>query len=344
MKDLNNMYRPKTWEEVSGQENIKLILNKQVKSKSGLSNAYVFQGPSGVGKTTLARIFFKAMNCENLTEQGNPCNECKGCKNTEFDLIELNGANTNSVDDMRNLVDTLRYASMGKHRGVLLDEFHMLSKSAWNCLLKPIEDSPKRIIWMLCTTEKKKVPKTIATRCQVYNLKDLSDTEIFKRLQVIVDDTKLSISDNELSTIAQNSGSNLRQAIHTLEQFSVIGDLNKIMKAEPNLQFLKAMGTMELKTIWSTFIDGMRENSDIEVFLNQLKYDLNTCLKLKLGIPAPMQPSLIKEYREIAFKLEIDKIMEMLEIILDIQAKTSGIWDYTSLFLNGLCKFKKTFG
>lgn len=343
MKDLSNIYRPIKWEEISGQENVSLILKKQAISKSGLSNAYFFQGPSGVGKTTLARLFFKSLNCVDLDADGNPCGKCKGCENIKFDLSEINAANTNSVNDMRSLIASTRYSSMGTYKGILLDECHMLSKAAWNCLLKPIEDAPDRIVWIFCTTEKPRIPKTIDTRCQKHVLKSLSWTQIFERLRTIVDDTKMSISENELWVVARNSNNNLRQAIHLLEQFSVVGDIDKIIRDDAHYDFLQALKTMNLKTIWETFMIGVKESSDIDVFINQLKYELSTCLKFKLGLPVALPPSRLVKYKEVAEAMNEEQIIEMLNILLDIQAKISGIWDYSSLFLSGLCKFKKTF-
>ena len=225
MKDLNSLYRPNKWGDVKGQQKTIEILQKQVISKTGLSNAYIFSGKSGIGKTTIARLFFISLNCEHLLANGNPCTKCPACVNSKFQLREINASDSRGIDDMRELInDTCFIPNTGIYNGVLLDEVHMLSKPAWNCLLKPIEES-NSIVWMLCTTELHKIPKTIQTRCQIYKLNPLKWTDIHDRLKNIIDDTKISISDEELWTIARNSDNNLRQATHLLEQYSVLGNI-----------------------------------------------------------------------------------------------------------------------
>lgn len=345
VKDLNSLYRPTHWEEVKGQEKTVSILQKQVLSKTGLSNAYIFSGKSGIGKTTLARLFFMALNCESILKNGNPCMKCPACENSSFQLREINASDSRGIDDMRELInDTYMIPANGRYGGVLLDEVHMLSKPAWNCLLKPIEEA-KSTIWILCTTELHKIPKTIQTRCQSYKLNPLRWSDIHKRLTEIIDDTKMSISDEEIWTIARNSDNNLRQATHLLEQYSVVGDLKKVLDSEIDIDFLNALATTNTnnyKLVWKVFTSWENKYGDIDAFLNTLKYDLQVCIKLKLGLDVTdVNPYRLTKYKEIVGNISEDKLTNTLNLLLEIQEKTSGVWDYQSLFMNCVLKMKK---
>ena len=344
MKDLNTLYRPKKWGDVKGQDKTISMLQKQVISKTGLSNSYILAGKSGIGKTTLARLFFMAMNCQNLSKIGNPCLKCPSCTNMMFELREVNASDSRGIDDMRDLIrDMHLMPATGKFRGVLLDEVHMLSKPAWNCLLKPIEES-KHAIWLFCTTEIHKIPKTIQTRCQIYKLTPLRWTDIHNRLKTIVDDIKMSISDEELWTIARNSDNNLRQATHLLEQYSVLGDLKKVLDDEVDINFLNALASTEksdYKTIWKVFLDWEKKYGDIDAFLNNLKYDLNVCVRIKMELNTnDVNPYRLKKYKEIIDSIPEQKLVKMLQLLLGIQEKISGVWDYNSLFLDCLVNLK----
>ena len=344
LKDLNTVFRPKQWSDIKGQEKIVSVVSKQALAKFGLANSYIFSGKSGVGKTTIARLFFMALNCENPDKSGNPCLECANCLNTKFQLREVNASDSRGIDDMRELTKEMHYMASGNYKGILLDEVHMLSKPAWNCLLKPMEESPEKCIWILCTTELHKIPKTIQTRCQIFKLGSLSWTHIFNRLKEIVDEIKLSISDDELWAIARNSDNNLRQATHLLEQYSVSGNLEDVIPSDVDISFLNALayaGKDDYKTLWKTFMEWEKHYSEIEAFLNSLKYDLSVCLKLKMKLPlGQISPFRLKKYQEIEPQISEEKLTKMFRLLLEIQEKTSGVYDYNSLFLNALCKYK----
>ncbi len=327
VKDLNTIYRPVDWDSVKGQDLVVKLLKGQVETKNGLSNGYIFAGPSGVGKTTLARLFFK---CLNDTDDW------------RTDLLEINASNTRGIDDMRELIKQVEFMPFGKYKGILLDECHMLSKPAWNCLLKPLEEASQRVFWFLCTTELGKVPKTIQTRCQMLKLGPLSWTHIHNRLVEIVDETKIPVSDKDLWVISRNSNNNLRQAIHILEQYGVTKDLDSIIKEDINIDFLKAISSNNLPVIWKVFTSWQTNYPDIDTFLNSLKYDLSTVLKIKMGIPAPISPTKAKIYREVADAINEQTAMTLVTSILEMQEKISGVWDYNSLFLKVLCEMKKS--
>ena len=343
MKDFNNVFRPVKWNEVKGQEHITKILQSQVLSKKGLSNAYLFSGKSGVGKTTLARLFFMSLNCQDLSKEGNPCLKCESCKNFKFDLMEINASDNRGIDDIRTLSKEIHYkSSVSEFKGILLDEVHMLSKPAWNCLLKPLEDSSKGFVWILCTTELNKVLKTIQTRCQNYRFNPIRWKDIFERLKELSKELKLEITEETIWTIARNSDTNLRQAIHLLEQYSNSGNIKELISDEVNIDFLDGIAKSDLTLIWKSFLGWQKNYPDINTFINFLKYDIMTCLKIKMNLPLTnIAPYRLKTYQKIAEDIKEEVLIKYFEEIINIEEKIGGVYDYNSLFFSMLCKIKK---
>ena len=219
---LYRKYRPKTFKEVYGQQAIVQTLTNQVKLDR-IAHAYLFCGPRGTGKTSIAKIFAKAINCTNH-QDGNPCLECQCCKNTaeglNVDIIEIDAASNNGVDNIRELIEESRYRPQyGKYKVYIIDEVHMLSNSAFNALLKTLEEPIGNSIFILATTEVHKVPATIFSRCQRYNFKLLSDEEIIQALNDIITKEGYSYDDiKTLSYIAKLAKGGLRDAISMLDQ------------------------------------------------------------------------------------------------------------------------------
>ena len=182
---LYRTYRPKTFSEVAGQKVIiKTLQNSITHNKIG--HAYLFSGPRGTGKTSIAKIFAKAVNCLNPHE-GNPCNECDICKGLDkgdiSDVIEIDAASNNGVDEIRDLRDKVKYMpGASKYKVYIIDEVHMLTTGAFNALLKTLEEPPKHVIFVLATTEAYKIPATILSRCQRFDFKNLDTDEIYDKL------------------------------------------------------------------------------------------------------------------------------------------------------------------
>lgn len=226
-RDLANRHRPATWEAIKGQTHTVEILRNQVLKKKGMSNVYLFHGPSGAGKTTIANIFFKAANCTQITSTGDACGKCKACENFGWDFMEVNCADRRGIDDARIFIQHTHFMPKGgSNMGVILDECHMLTKSAFSLLLKPLEELHDGSFWGFVTTEIDDIPDTILSRCQVINLEAVSIPQIVERLQEISETEVINISDIDLLELAKRSNGNLRGAIRLLEQYSSVGNLD----------------------------------------------------------------------------------------------------------------------
>ncbi|MFN3405549.1 MAG: DNA polymerase III subunit gamma/tau [Cytophagaceae bacterium] len=210
-------YRPTTFESVVGQSHITTTLKNAIKNNH-LAQAFLFCGPRGVGKTTNARILAKTINCENITADIEACNECESCKsfnnNASFNVHELDAASNNSVDDIRNLVDQVRYPPQyGKYKIYIIDEVHMLSNAAFNAFLKTLEEPPKYAIFILATTEKHKIIPTILSRCQIFDFNRISVKDIADHLARIAEKENISAEPQALHLIAQKADGALRDAL-----------------------------------------------------------------------------------------------------------------------------------
>lgn len=229
MATLYRKYRPQNFEEVVGQSHIKLTLEHEIESGK-LAHAYLFCGPRAVGKTTLARVLAKAVNCLSRKEmEHNPCNKCLSCLDitagSSLDIIEIDAASHTGVDNVReNIIAQARVApSRSKYKVFIIDEVHMLSISAFNALLKVLEEPPATVIFVLCTTEIHKVPTTIISRCQRFDFKRISVTDVVKKLSYIAKSEKIKIDKLILESIARQSGGYMRDAESMLGQIVSVG-------------------------------------------------------------------------------------------------------------------------
>lgn len=215
-------YRPTTFNSVVGQEHITSTLKNAIKTGQ-IAQSFLFCGPRGVGKTTCARIFAKALNCQHLTSDFEPCNECDSCKayneSASFNVYELDAASNNSVDDIRSLVEQVRIAPQGaKYKVYVIDEVHMLSSAAFNAFLKTLEEPPAYAKFILATTEKHKIIPTILSRCQVYDFKRINDNDIIRHLQYVAKSENVGAEEEALRVIAAKADGALRDALSIFDQ------------------------------------------------------------------------------------------------------------------------------
>ncbi|WP_432353730.1 DNA polymerase III subunit gamma/tau [Sporosarcina sp. A2] len=215
------VYRPQTFEEMSGQQHVKQTLqNALLHNKT--THAYLFSGPRGTGKTSAAKIFAKALNCENGPAK-EPCNECETCRTitegSNTDVIEFDAASNSRVEEMRDIIEKVRYApASSKYKVYIIDEVHMLSNSAFNALLKTLEEPPAHAVFILATTEPHKLPLTIISRCQRFDFKPITANEIVERMTHVLNDAAIEADNSALKVIAQAASGGMRDALSMLDQ------------------------------------------------------------------------------------------------------------------------------
>ena len=236
-------YRPGTFDDVIGQPHVVQTLMNSIATKR-IAHAFLFSGTRGVGKTTIARILAKALNCEQ-GPTGTPCNTCANCleitQGTSVDVVEIDGASNTSVDDVREIRENVKFTPFrGQYRVYIIDEVHMLSNSAFNALLKTLEEPPAHVVFIFATTEIHKIPATILSRCQHYNFRRISKAEIVQRLRHVAGQDGLAIEDRSLMALARASEGSMRDGLSLLDQIIAFGgktirheDLEALLGAVP---------------------------------------------------------------------------------------------------------------
>ena len=256
---LYRKYRPRTFEDVRGREVIVRTLKNQIVS-GRIAHSYLFCGTRGTGKTTIAKIFAKAVNCEN-PKDGSPCCECPSCRaigaDASLNVVEMDAASNNGVDDIRNIIDQVAYSpTQGKYRVYIIDEVHMLSMAAFNALLKTLEEPPSYAIFILATTEPNKLPITILSRCQRYDYGRLSTETIEGRLREVSDAEGLEVEDKALRYIAGAADGSMRDGLSLLDQCNAFNYGNEVLTYEKTLEILGAVDTRVFSRLYNHIHSG----------------------------------------------------------------------------------------
>jgi DNA polymerase III subunit gamma/tau len=258
-------YRPQNFSTVVGQAHITTTLKNAIKN-SQLAHAFLFCGPRGVGKTTCARILAKTINCENQTKDGEACNTCHSCVSfdagTSLNIHELDAASNNSVDDIRSLVEQVRFAPQaGKYKVYIVDEVHMLSTSAFNAFLKTLEEPPPYAIFILATTEKHKILPTILSRCQIFDFKRITNNDTVEHLQEICDKEEIKAEKAALHIIAQKSEGCMRDSLSILDK--IVSFTNGQLTYSNTLEHLNILD----EDYYFKFIDFMQQQNMSDAML-----------------------------------------------------------------------------
>ncbi|MBS3740337.1 DNA polymerase III subunit gamma/tau [Candidatus Bipolaricaulota bacterium] len=292
-RSLYLRWRPAKFREVIGQEGVVRILRNSVK-EGETSHAYLFAGPRGTGKTSVARILAKAINCEE-NQNGEPCNNCSSCrriaKGTALDIVEIDGASNRRIGRIRELREEVNFAPAElKNKVYIIDEVHMLTNEAFNALLKTIEEPPANVTFIFATTEPEKVPATIVSRCQVFEFKEISRTEIQGRLRTVASSEGVEISDEALNLISSQARGSMRDGLVILEQIISSGSSDRFEK-EDLFQLLGLVEGKITERYVDGLVDGRLENllellddltsrgKDLELFLDQVLENLRSRIK-----------------------------------------------------------------
>ncbi|WP_297134790.1 DNA polymerase III subunit gamma/tau [Terrisporobacter sp.] len=335
-KALYRVYRPKNFEDVVGQEHIVKTLKNQIKNNN-IGHAYLFSGTRGTGKTSTAKIFARAVNCLNSINE-EPCNECDICKDTLndniMDIVEIDAASNNSVDDIRELRESVKYTpSKAKYKVYIIDEVHMLSQGAFNALLKTLEEPPSYVIFILATTEPHKIPATILSRCQRFDFKRVSSKDIANRMAYICKRENIEAEDKALSLIARNSQGALRDALSILDQCMSFG--NDKIEYDDVIELLGTVNIDELFELSQAIIDENTKKSlqilnefivwgkDIRNLINDLIDHFRNIMVCKVSKDLEEIISLPEEsidrLKEQAKNIEINDLIRILNILSETQ-------------------------
>jgi DNA polymerase-3 subunit gamma/tau len=329
---LYRKYRPQTFDDVRGRDAIVRTLKNQIIT-GRISHSYLFCGTRGTGKTTIAKIFAKAVNCEN-PHDGNPCGECAMCTaiadDASFNVIEMDAASNNSVDDIRNVIDQAAYTpTEGKKKVFIIDEVHMLSTAAFNALLKTLEEPPEYVIFILCTTEPDRLPPTILSRCQRYDFGRLSVETIEGRLREVADKEQIGVEEKALHYIAGAADGSMRDGLSLLDQCTAFNYGSGELTYDRVLEILGALDTSVFSELYRDVLKGdaagalgildrvLMQGREITQFVSDLSWYMRDLMLLKASEDAASDLDVSKE--NLQRMIEDARNSEMTQILRAIR-------------------------
>ena len=334
---LYRKFRPDSFQDVKGQDAIVRTLKNQIRAQR-IGHAYLFCGTRGTGKTTVAKILAKAVNCEHPID-GNPCNECETCKaiaaGNSMNVIEIDAASNNGVDNIREIREEVAYSpTSGKYKVYIIDEVHMLSIGAFNALLKTLEEPPSYVIFILATTEAHKIPITILSRCQRYDFKRIARTTIVDRLRELMDEEQVEVEDKALRYIAKKGDGSMRDSLSLLDQ-CIAFYLGEKLTYEHVLDVLGAVDTDEFSKLLREVLDGdvtqvilhlenmIMQGRDLTQLVNDFTWYLRNLLLLKssdnMEDVLDVSAENLEQLKEEAAMVRDDTLMRYIRIFSELQ-------------------------
>lgn len=337
MEALYRKYRPKSFSQVIDQVQAKLVLQNAILTDR-VSHAYIFSGPRGSGKTTLARILAKSLNCPNRKDF-EPCCSCDSClsidRGNHPDVLELDAASNRGIDEIRRIRDAVVFKPMmGQYKVYIIDEFHMLTKEAFNALLKTLEEPPERVVFVLATTNLEKVPATIVSRCQLIEFRSFKDSDILQQLKYVASSERIDADEEALYLIAKRASGGMRDALTMLEQISsyVLGGKITVESVELAIglapakivdQYLEALLNGNAKTVGELVDRVYQDGFDIEQFIQASLEKLEEKIAIE---PSSELIALAKDLMNIASEMRFfeNKRVACKLLSIEISAKMSN--------------------
>jgi DNA polymerase-3 subunit gamma/tau len=333
-------YRPQLFADILGQDAIVTTL-KNALHHSRLAHAYLFCGLRGTGKTSLLRILAKALNCQNLNAESEPCNQCNSCldilNNCSLDVLEIDGASHRGIDDIRQMNETIDYApSQGKYKIYIIDEVHMLTKEAFNALLKPLEDPPPSVKFIFATTEPHKILPTIISRCQRFDLNRILPEFIVKKLKQILENLEIPYEEEALFLISELSDGALRDAESLLDQL-ICFDNSCITVKNATTTFAlidksiffkldKAMEEYDLKVAFELSQDLFSSGKDLSYFISQLLHHYRNLIQYKLDrFPICLFGNQHSNYKTSSTYYTLEQCLDVLDYLIHWQQMMSKL-------------------
>ena len=354
-KALYRTYRPSTFDEVAGQQHIVKTIKNALATRK-IAHAYLFAGPRGTGKTTMAKLLAKALNCEDGI--GCQCNECKNCvainEGSHPDVLEIDAASNNGVDEIRDLIDKVKYGTiLGRYKVYIIDEVHMMTQGAFNALLKTLEEPPEHVIFILATTEPHKILPTILSRCQRYDFSKVSDEDIKERIKIILEKENIEYNEEAINLVISLADGGMRDALSILDQ--VLAYSGDRLNVQDVLDIFALESNEEKLSLLSSIINGdtndvlnrlnryVARGTDIKRLTNDLLLILKDILIYQTsGSGRYLQAIKEEEAEELSNKLDNATVLEMISVLMETLKDYKNVTSIIPLFEVTLLKLCTT--